>query len=74
MRIGSRVTKLQIAHFKPCHSRAFILRAYLLQTYEMLFDAHNHGLRVLGGITERGFSATTPALLYLLHPCSRTII
>ena len=74
VRIGSRVTKLQIAHFKLCHSRAFILRAYPLQTHEMLFDAHNHGLRVLGGITERGISATAPALLYLLHPCSRTII
>jgi hypothetical protein len=29
-------------------------RAYLLQTHEMLFDAHWHGLRVLGGVPERG--------------------
>ena len=34
--------KLQVAHFKLCHSRAFMLRAYPLQTHEMLFDAHNH--------------------------------
>lgn len=47
-------TKLQIAHFKLSHSRAFILRAYLLQTHEMLFDAHYHALRELGGIPERG--------------------
>jgi len=47
-------TKLQIAHFKLSHSRAFILRAYLLQTHEMLFDAHHHGLKALGGIPERG--------------------
>ena len=43
-----------IAHFKLCHSRAFYLRAYLLQTHEMLFDAHNHAFRVLGGVSERG--------------------
>jgi hypothetical protein len=37
----------------------------------MLFDAHNHAFRVLGGVPERGISVTAPALLYLLHPCSR---
>jgi len=47
-------TKLQIAHFKLSHSRAFMLRAYPLQTHEMLFDAHYHCLRSLGGIPERG--------------------
>ena len=47
-------TKLQIAHFKLSHSRAFMLRAYLLQTHEMLFDAHYHCLKTLGGIPERG--------------------
>ena len=50
---GIRV-KLQVAHFKLCHSRVFILRAYLLQTHEMLFDAHNHAFRVLGGVPRRG--------------------
>ena len=35
-------------------SRAFILRAYPLQTHEMLFDAHIHGFRVLGGVPQRG--------------------
>jgi transposase len=52
--INGSNTKLQIAHFKLSHSRAFILRAYLLQTHEMLFDAHYHGLKALGGIPERG--------------------
>lgn len=47
-------TKLQVAHFKLSYSRAFMLRAYLLQTHEMLFDAHYHGLSALGGIPERG--------------------
>jgi len=29
-------TKLQVAHTKLCYSRAFILRAYLLQSHEMV--------------------------------------
>jgi transposase len=52
--IGSERTKLQVAHLKLCHSRAFLVRAYLLQTHEMLFDAHSHGFRVLGGVPRRG--------------------
>jgi transposase len=47
-------TKLQVAHFKLSYSRAFFLRAYILQTHEMLFDAHNHAFRVLGGVPRRG--------------------
>ncbi|NSZ10138.1 IS21 family transposase, partial [Agrobacterium tumefaciens] len=39
--IGNERTKLQVAHTKLSYSRAFIVRAYLLQTHEMLFDAHN---------------------------------
>jgi hypothetical protein len=46
--------KLQAAHFKLCHSRAFFVRAYPLQTHEMLFDAHYHAFRVLGGVPRRG--------------------
>lgn len=52
--LGGERTKLQVAHIKLSHSRAFLVRAYLLQTHEMLFDAHWHGFRVLGGIPERG--------------------
>jgi transposase len=52
--LGGERTKLQVAHFKLSHSRAFILRAYPLQTHEMLFDAHIHAFRVLGGVPRRG--------------------
>lgn len=52
--INGRKTKLQVAHFKLCHSRAFIMRAYLTQSHEMLFDAHNHAFRVFKGVPERG--------------------
>lgn len=46
--------KLQVAHFKLSYSRAFNLLAYPLQTREMLFDAHNHALVVLGRVPKRG--------------------
>lgn len=52
--IAGERTKLQVAQFKFCYSRAFVLRAYPLQTHEMLFDAHNHAFRVLGGVPRRG--------------------
>ncbi|MDR6742036.1 hypothetical protein J2X56_004061 [Herbaspirillum sp. 1173] len=52
--ISGERTKLQIAHFKLSHSRAFFLRAYLLQTHEMLFDAHGHAFDAFGGIPRRG--------------------
>jgi transposase len=50
---GQRV-KLQVAHTKLAHSRAFMLRAYPQQTHEMLFDAHNHAFAALGGVPRRG--------------------
>jgi transposase len=52
--IAGENTKLQIAHIKLSHSRAFLLRAYQLQTHEMLFDAHWHAFRVFGGVPGRG--------------------
>ena len=52
--LGGERTKLQMAHIKLSHSRAFLLRAYPLQTHEMLFDAHWHGFRVFGGVPGRG--------------------
>jgi transposase len=52
--IGGERTKLQVAHIKLSRSRAFLVRAYLLQTHEMLFDAHWHGFRVFGGVPGRG--------------------
>jgi transposase len=52
--IGGERTKLQVAHVKLSYSRAFILRAYLQQTHEMLFDGHNHAFCVLGGVQRPG--------------------
>ena len=52
--VGAERTKLQVAQFKLSYSRAFMLRAYPMQTHEMLFDAHNHALAALGGVPRRG--------------------
>jgi len=52
--IGKDKVKLQVAHFKLSYSRVFFLRAYLLQTHEMLFDAHAHAFRVFGGVPQKG--------------------
>ena len=64
--IAGERTKLQVAHVKLSYSRAFILRAYPQQTHEMLFDAHNHAFRVLGGVPRRG----SPAQGDLLAPAA----
>ena len=52
--LGSERVKLQVAHTKLSHSKAFIVQAYLLQTHEMLFDALTQAFRVLGGVPRRG--------------------
>ena len=52
--LGGKQVKLQVAHTKLSHSRAFTVRAYLLQTHEMLFDALTQAFRVLGGVPQRG--------------------
>lgn len=52
--IAGERTKLQVAQFKLSHSRAFFLRADLLLTQEMLFDAHHHAFVAWGCIPRRG--------------------
>ena len=52
--VGGERIKLQVAHIKLSHSRAFLVRAYRLQTHEMLFDAHWHAFRVFEGVPSRG--------------------
>ncbi|RKJ97595.1 IS21 family transposase, partial [Pseudoroseomonas wenyumeiae] len=52
--VGGKRIKLQAAHTKLSHSRAFVIRAYKLQTHEMLFDALAEAFRVLGGVPRRG--------------------
>lgn len=52
--VGGKRVKLQVAHIKRSHSKAFMIRAYRLQTLEMLFDALTEAPRVLSGVPRRG--------------------
>lgn len=51
--IGGERVKLQVALIKLSHSGALLVRAYLLQTHEMLFDANWRAFRVFGSIPGR---------------------
>ena len=52
--IGGMRRRLEVAHIKLAHSRAFLVVAYPLQTHEMLFDAHARAFAAFGGIPRRG--------------------
>ncbi|AWR58717.1 hypothetical protein CLH65_04860 [Proteus mirabilis] len=52
--IQGEVIKLNVAHFRLCHSQAYFVRAYPRQTVEMLIDAHNHAFQFFGGTLQRG--------------------
>ena len=64
--LDGQSNKLPIVLTKLSHSRAFILRAYPLQTHKILFDAHNHGFRVLGGVPECGIYGTLWLMIFIL--------
>ena len=52
--LGGKVNKVQIAHFRLSYSRKSFLIAYLRESQEMLFDAHNKAFAFFGGVCERG--------------------
>ncbi len=52
--LGGIVQKIKIAQFRLSFSRKFFLVAYMRETQEMLFDAHNLAFKFFGGLTLRG--------------------
>ena len=52
--IGGIRRRLEVAHTKLAASRAFWLKAYPLQSHEMLFDAHAAAFAAFGGVPRRG--------------------
>lgn len=52
--IGGLRRRLEVAHIKLAHSRAFLVVAYPLQSHEMLFDAHRRAFAAFGGVPRRG--------------------
>jgi transposase len=69
--IGGERTKLQVAHFKLSHSRAFMLRAYLsspplLPSFSSSSEGEEEGGRGRGEEGRRLFSPPPPPFLLLL--------
>lgn len=50
---GTTVT-VKIAHVRLCHSRMFYVRAYLRESQEMVFDAHDRAFAFFRGTCTRG--------------------
>jgi hypothetical protein len=50
---GATVT-VKVAHMRLCHSRMLFARAYLRETQEMVFDAHDRAFAFFKGACERG--------------------
>jgi len=53
------------------YSRASFVEFVINIKVDTLIACHHHAFDYFGGVPKRVLSATTPALLYLLHPCSR---
>lgn len=54
VKLSGVLVKVNIAHFRLCHSRAFFIKAYPNQRMEMLVDAHNSAFEFFGGCCKRG--------------------
>lgn len=54
VKLSGELVKVNVAHFRLCHSRAFFIKAYPNQRMEMLVDAHNNAFEFLGGCCKRG--------------------
>ena len=48
------IQKVKVAQFRLSYSRKFFLMAYMRETQEMLFDAHNKAFAFFNGLTLRG--------------------
>lgn len=54
VQIAGITCKVKVAHLKLSYSRKFFLKAYMRETQEMLFDAHDNAFSFFEGSTRRG--------------------
>ena len=52
--LADKKCQVKVAHFRLCYSRKFFIVAYLRESHEMLFDAHDQAFAFFGGVTNRG--------------------
>jgi transposase len=55
---GTTVT-VKVAHVRLCHSRMFFIRAYLRESQEMVFDAHDRAFAFFRATCQRGIYDNT---------------
>jgi transposase len=53
--IGGIPQTIKAAHFRLCHSRMFFVAAYLRESQEMVFDAHNKAFAFFPGYMQAGY-------------------
>lgn len=54
IKLSGELVKVNVAHFRLCHSRAFFIKAFPNQRIDMLVDAHNCAFEFLGRTCKRG--------------------
>ena len=54
VQLDSVTTAIKVAHIRLSHSRLFLVIAYLRESQEMVFDAHNRAFAFFGGVCRRG--------------------
>jgi len=54
IQLGGVTTAIKVAHIRLSHSRFFLAIAYLRESQEMVFDAHNRAFAFFGGACRRG--------------------
>jgi transposase len=52
--IGGTTVTVKVAHVRLCHSRMFFIRAYMRESQEMVFDAHDRAFTFFKGTCQRG--------------------
>jgi transposase len=75
IRLAGVTVTVKVAHMRLCHSRMPFIRAYLRESQEMVFDAHDRGFAFWRGACTRGIYDnlwTPPAagILALTHMAS----
>jgi len=54
VQLDGATTAIKVAHIRLSHSRFFLVVAYLRESQEMVFDAHNRAFAFFGGACRRG--------------------
>lgn len=54
IQLAGVTTAIKVAHIRLSHSRFFLAVAYLRESQEMVFDAHNRAFAFFGGVCRRG--------------------